>query len=54
MISDFDGSLESRYFLNVIAKCFALCACAFESSGLITYLECTPDQRVTYAVVVVE
>ena len=52
MISDLDGSLMSRYFLNVIANeriCFASCACAFEmSSGLITYLECTPDQKVTY------
>ena len=36
MISDFDGSLGSQYFLNVANKriCFTSCACAFKSSGL--------------------
>ena len=43
MISDLDGSLESRYVLNVVndRTCFASCACAFKGSGLITCLECT-------------
>ena len=43
MISDLNGSLWSRQFLNVANKrtCFASCACAFKSSGLITRLECT-------------
>ena len=38
MISDLDGSLGSRYFLNVVNErtCFASCACAFQSSWLIT------------------
>ena len=38
MISDFDRSLGSRYFLNVANErtCFASCASAFKSSGLIT------------------
>ena len=41
MISDFDRSLGSRYFLNVAndRTCFASCASAFKSSGLITCLE---------------
>ena len=41
MISDFDRSLGSRYFLNVANErtCFASCASAFKSSGLITCLE---------------
>ena len=41
MISDPDGSHESRYFLNVANErtCFASCA----SSGLITCLEYTSD-----------
>ena len=45
MISDLNGSLWSRQFLNVANKrtCFALCACAVKSSGLITRLECTSD-----------
>ena len=53
MISDLDGSLGSRHFLNVVNEktCFASCACAFKSSGLITCLECTSDQKVTYAFV---
>ena len=36
-------SLWSRQFLNVANErtCFASCACAFKSSGLITRLECT-------------
>ena len=45
MISDHDGSLGSRHFLNVANErtCFASHACAFKSSGLITCLECTSD-----------
>ena len=45
MISDRNGSLGSQYFLNVANERtrFASCACAFESSGLITCLECTSD-----------
>ena len=45
MISDFDRSLGSRYFLNVVNErtCFATCASAFKSSGLITCLEYTSD-----------
>ena len=41
MISDLDGSLGSRYLLNATNErtCFASCACAFKSSGLITCLE---------------
>ena len=43
MINDLDGSLGSRYFLNVANErtSFASCACAFKSSGLITCLEYT-------------
>ena len=43
MISDVDGSLGSRYFLNAVNErtCFASCSCAFKISGLITCLECT-------------
>ena len=43
MMSDRNGSLGSRYFLNVANEgtCFASCACALKSSGLITCLECT-------------
>ena len=43
MISDLSGSLWSRQFLSVENErtCFASCACAFKSSGLITRLECT-------------
>ena len=45
MISDLNGSLQSRQFLNVANKRtgFALCACAFKSSSLITRLESTSD-----------
>ena len=45
MISDPDGSFGSRYFLNVAndRTCFASCAGAFKSSGLITCLEYTSD-----------
>ena len=45
MISDLNGSLWSRQFLNVANKrtCFASYACAFKSSDLITGLECTSD-----------
>ena len=47
MISDLNGSLWSGQFLNVANKrtCFASCACAFKSSGLITRLECTSDEK---------
>ena len=50
MISDLDGSLGSRYFLNVGNErtCFASCACALKSSGLITCLEFTFEEKVTY------
>ena len=44
MISDFDRSLGSRYFLNVANErtCFTSCASAFKSSGLITdHFTCT-------------
>ena len=36
MISDLNGSLWSRQFLNVANKrtCFASCACAFYSFGM--------------------
>ena len=45
MISDLNGSLGSRHFNNVANErtCFASCACAFKSSGLITRLESTSD-----------
>ena len=45
MISDRNGSLGSRYFLNVANErtCFVSCACAFKSYGLITCLECASD-----------
>ena len=41
MISDLDRSLGSRYFLNVANErtCFASCASAFKSSGLITFAD---------------
>ena len=47
MISDLDGSLESRYVLNVVNERtrFASCACPFKGSGLITCLECTSDSN---------
>ena len=58
MISDLNGSLWSRHvqFLNVANKrtCFASCACAFKSSGLITRFECTSDSKVTYVFVAFE
>ena len=45
MISDLDGWLWSRYVLSVANErtCFASCACALKSSGLITCLEYTSD-----------
>ena len=45
MISDLNGSLGSRQFLNVANErtYFALCACTFKSTGLFTRLECTSD-----------
>ena len=56
MISDLNGSLWSRQFLSVANKrtCFASCACAFKSTGLITRLECNSDQKVTYVFVAFE
>ena len=47
MISDLNGSLRSRQFLNVANErtCFASCTCEFKSSGLITRLECTSDKK---------
>ena len=45
MISDRNGSLGSRYFLNVANErtCFASCACAFKSSRFITSLGSTSE-----------
>ena len=46
MISNLDGSLGSRYFINVANErtYFASCASALKSSGLmITCFECTSD-----------
>ena len=45
MISDLNGSLRSRQFLNVANErtSFASCACTFKSPGLITCLECTSE-----------
>ena len=45
MISDLDRSFGSRCFLDVANErtCFASCAGAFKSSGLITCLEYTSD-----------
>ena len=45
MISDLDGALGSRYFLNVANErtCFASRASAFKSSGLINCLDCTSN-----------
>ena len=56
MISDLDGSLGSRYFLNVTNEktFFAFCTCVFKSSGLFTCLECTSDLKVTYVFVAFE
>ena len=56
MISDLNGSLWSRQFLNVANKrtCFASYACAFKSSGLITRFDCTSDLKGTYVVVAFE
>ena len=47
MISDLHGSLGSPYFLNIAneRKCFASCACAFESDK-------TSDQPGRWCVVV--
>ena len=45
MISDLNGSLGSRQFLNVANKrtCFASCASTFKSTGLFTCLKRTSD-----------
>ena len=43
MISDLDGSLGSRYFLNVTNERTCFASCAYTFSGLITCLECTSD-----------
>ena len=45
MITDLDGSLGSRYLLNIANErtCFVSYACAFKSFGLISCLECTSD-----------
>ena len=45
MNTKLNGSLGSRYFLNVANErtCFASCASAFKSSGLSTCLEYTSD-----------
>ena len=49
MISDLDGSLGSRHVLNVANErtCFPSWARAFETSGLITCLECISDYKPT-------
>ena len=54
MISDVNGSLRSRQFLNVANKRTCFASCAFKSSGLITRLECTSDLKVTYVFVAFE
>ena len=56
MISDLNGSLWSRQFLNVANKriSVASCVCAFKSPGLNTRLECTSDYKVTYVFVAFE
>ena len=56
MISDLNGSLGSRQFLNVANErtCFASYACAFKSAGLITRLEWTSNLEVTYVFVAFE
>ena len=45
MISDLNGSLGSRQFLNVANEraCFASCAYTFKSTGLLTRLKHTSD-----------
>ena len=45
MISDRDGCLGDRYFLNLTNErtCFASCACTFKSFGLIICLKYTSD-----------
>ena len=45
MISDLNGSLGSRQFLNVANErtCFASCASAFKRTGLFTRLKRTSD-----------
>ena len=50
MISDLDGSFGSRYFRRVANErtWFALWACPFKSSGLISCLKCTSELKVTY------
>ena len=48
MISDLNGSLGSRQFLEVANErtCFASCACSFKSTGLFTRLESTSYYKV--------
>ena len=45
MITDLNGSLGSRQFLNVANErtCFASCASTFERTGLFTRLKRTSD-----------
>ena len=45
MISDLNGTVGSRQFLNVANErtCFASCACAFKSTGLFTRFESTSN-----------
>ena len=47
MISDLNGLLGSQQFFNVTNErtCFAPCACAFQTSRLITRLECTLTKK---------
>ena len=53
-ISDLDGSLGSRYFINVSNErtCFTSCASAFKTDHFC--LECTSDWKVTYVFVAFE
>ena len=50
MISDLNGSLGSRQFLNVANErtCFASCASTFKSTGLFTRLKRTSDSVKSY------
>ena len=56
MISDLNGSLRSQKFLNVANErtCFASCASAFKSTGLLTRLKRTSDLKVAYVFVAFE
>ena len=56
MISDLNGLLGSRQFLNVANErtCFASCAGTFKSAGLFTCLKRTSDQKVIYVFVAFE